>query len=64
MSCPPTTRSFQSSRSSDLNCGRALTSPASLISPFFKATRPVMAVVATPPLAPINQSPIRGMGEA
>ena len=42
------------------NCGRLLTRPTESVRPFWRATRPSVAVAATPPRAPINQTPIRG----
>src|SRR5688572_21933843 len=59
MSWPPSTKSFQGARSREANRGNWLTRPASPMSPFERATRPTVVVEATPPLAPISQTPIR-----
>src|SRR4051794_40792274 len=52
----------QDARSSPANCRRPLTNPTESVSPFCSAIRPSVADAATPPRAPINQTPIRDEG--
>jgi len=57
MSCPPTSKSSQPGRSRWANSGNSVTSPQGWISFLFNAQRPTIVVAATPPFAPINQTP-------
>ena len=59
ISWPPTTSRSQSISPSRSNWGNWPTRPVVEANPLFRAARPRMAVDATPPLAPINQTPIR-----
>ncbi len=59
ISCPATTIAFQSDRSRPANAGNRLTSADSPTNPRANAQRPTVAVVATPPRAPISQIPSR-----
>jgi len=58
MSWPPTTIASQPIRSSGRRASVSVTRPIGGASPRAMAARPVITVVATPPLAPISQSPI------
>ena len=57
ISCPPTTSSSQPTRSNAEKGGNALTSPVVSVNPLRKADNPTTTVVATPPQAPISQTP-------
>ena len=59
ISWPPTISSSQAGRSRPRNWGSWVTRPVASMRPCRSAVRPTIAVVATPPFAPISQTPMR-----
>lgn len=59
VSCPPKTREVSAGSPLPANGAVSVTMPAAGWSPAATAAQPAVAVVATEPRAPMNQTPVR-----